>query len=153
VHIIADILEFPITTLICDATKMPLPDASVDLVITWHVLEHIANDRAVMAEMLRVLRPGARVLMSVPIYPQHRPQTYEDPAIPREKFLEVHGHEDHVRSCGVDYGDRFLEAGFAMRRLVMKQFAEGAGAEDMERYGLSTGHVVWCFEKTAARTH
>jgi SAM-dependent methyltransferase len=147
VHICADILKFPITNLICDATRLPLSESSVDLVITWHVLEHIADDRVVMRELFRALRPGGKVLMSVPIVPPHRPATFEDRAVPREKFLEVFGHEDHVRACGLDYGDRFVAEGFKMHRLVVKDLEHSDRQEDLHRFGLSTGHVVWCFHK------
>jgi SAM-dependent methyltransferase len=147
VHLVADILQFPITNLICDATRLPLPDQSVDLVITWHVLEHIPDDRRVMRELLRVLQPGGQVLMSVPIMPPGRAQTFEDKATPREKLLEVYGHDDHVRACGLDYGDRFAAEGFSMKRLLVKDLAAGPEREDLHRFGLSPNHVVWCFQK------
>lgn len=146
-HIIADILRFPITTLICDATKMPLPDDSVDLIITWHVLEHIPNDRVVVREMLRVLRPNAKVLMSVPIVPPHRAQTFEDKTVPREKYIEVYGHEDHVRACGLDYGHRFVDEGFIMQQLRVLDLMHTSRKNDVKFKGLSANHVVWCFQK------
>ena len=146
-HIIADILQFPITTLICDATRIPLPNDCVDLIITWHVLEHIPDDRGVMREMLRVLKPGAKALMSVPIVPPQRPETFEDQSVPREKYLQVYGHEDHVRACGLDYGQRFEEEGFAMREFRVRELAGSSRASDMKLFGLSPNHVVWCFEK------
>lgn len=49
-----------------DATRLPLPDASVDLVVSTDVWEHIEDDKAVAAETARVLRPGGRALVAVP---------------------------------------------------------------------------------------
>ena len=49
-----------------DATKLPFPDNSFDVVITSEVLEHITDDTAAIAEMVRVLRPGGRFAASVP---------------------------------------------------------------------------------------
>ncbi len=41
-------------------------DASIDTIIIVNVLEHIEDDRAAMAELGRMLRPGARLLIFVP---------------------------------------------------------------------------------------
>ena len=49
-----------------DATRLPFPDDSFDIVITSEVLEHITDDTAALAEMVRVLRPGGRFAASVP---------------------------------------------------------------------------------------
>lgn len=49
-----------------DATRLPFPDATFDLVMATDVWEHIEDDRAVAAETARVLRPGGRVLVAVP---------------------------------------------------------------------------------------
>lgn len=49
----------------------PYADGSFDLVLSHEVLEHVADDRAVAAEMVRVLRPGGRAVVFVPnrLYP------------------------------------------------------------------------------------
>ena len=49
-----------------DATRLPFPDASFDLVMSTDVWEHIEDDRLVAAEAARVLRPGGRLLVAVP---------------------------------------------------------------------------------------
>ena len=51
-----------------DATAMPLPDASVDVVIAAEVLEHIPADQAAIAEIARVLRPGGLAAVTVPAW-------------------------------------------------------------------------------------
>jgi peptidoglycan/LPS O-acetylase OafA/YrhL/SAM-dependent methyltransferase len=53
-----------------DATALPYPDASFDLVYSISVVEHIPNDRAAVSEMLRVTRPGGCVIVEVP-YREH----------------------------------------------------------------------------------
>lgn len=49
-----------------DATRLPVADASLDLVVAYDVLEHIDDDTAVVAEVRRTLRPGGTFLVAVP---------------------------------------------------------------------------------------
>lgn len=49
-----------------DATRLPFADGTFDVVITSEVLEHITDDTAAIAEMVRVLRPGGRFAATVP---------------------------------------------------------------------------------------
>jgi ubiquinone/menaquinone biosynthesis C-methylase UbiE len=49
-----------------DAQALPFPDASFDLVTCQTVLIHVADPRAVIAEMTRVTRPGGLVLAAEP---------------------------------------------------------------------------------------
>ena len=49
-----------------DALALPLPDACADLVTCQTLLIHVADPRAVLKEMHRVLRPGGRVLLAEP---------------------------------------------------------------------------------------
>lgn len=55
-----------------DLLALPVPDASVDRVIAAEVLEHIPDDATAMAEIVRVLRPGGRVAVTVPRYGPER---------------------------------------------------------------------------------
>jgi len=51
--------------------RIPFPDATFDVVFSHEVLEHVADDRACVAEMVRVVRPGGRIVVFVPnrLYP------------------------------------------------------------------------------------
>jgi 2-polyprenyl-3-methyl-5-hydroxy-6-metoxy-1,4-benzoquinol methylase len=51
-----------------DATAMPFPDASFDVVIAAEVLEHIPADQAALREISRVLAPGGTVAVTVPAW-------------------------------------------------------------------------------------
>ena len=44
-----------------DATSLPLPDASVDVIISNGVLNLVPEKDKAFAEILRVLRPGGRL--------------------------------------------------------------------------------------------
>lgn len=49
-----------------DATRMSLPDACVDAVVSFETLEHLQDQEAFLAEIRRVLRPGGLLLISTP---------------------------------------------------------------------------------------
>ena len=49
-----------------DALTLPFPDESFDRVIAAEVLEHIPDDERAMRELVRVLRPGGRMAVTVP---------------------------------------------------------------------------------------
>ena len=51
-----------------DATNLPFADNSFDVVITSEVLEHIQDDVAAIAEMVRVLKPGGHFAATVPAW-------------------------------------------------------------------------------------
>lgn len=53
-----------------DALTLPFPDASLDLVVAYDVLEHIRDDDRAVQEICRVLRPGTTALVAVPADPR-----------------------------------------------------------------------------------
>lgn len=46
--------------------RLPFPDESFDFVFSNEVIEHVADDRQYAAEMVRVCRPGGRILLFCP---------------------------------------------------------------------------------------
>lgn len=53
-----------------DVTALPFADATFDAAVLGEVLEHIEGDRAALAEVARVLRPGGMLAVSVPANPE-----------------------------------------------------------------------------------
>jgi SAM-dependent methyltransferase len=54
------------------AVAIPFRDGSFDTVLCTSVLEHVEDVESAMAEIVRVMRPGGRILVSVPfLYPTH----------------------------------------------------------------------------------
>jgi SAM-dependent methyltransferase len=49
-----------------DATQVPLPDGSVDVVVSFETIEHVGNQRKFLHECFRVLRPGGLFICSTP---------------------------------------------------------------------------------------
>jgi ubiquinone/menaquinone biosynthesis C-methylase UbiE len=53
---------------------LPYPDARFDIVIASHVVEHVEDDRKLMDEIRRVLRPDGVAIILIPIN-----ENYQDP--------------------------------------------------------------------------
>jgi SAM-dependent methyltransferase len=49
-----------------DALDLPFPDGEFDRVIASEVLEHIPDDERAISELVRVLRPGGTIAVTVP---------------------------------------------------------------------------------------
>jgi SAM-dependent methyltransferase len=45
---------------------LPLPSSTFDLILSHEVLEHVADDRAAVCEMVRALKPRGRIVLFVP---------------------------------------------------------------------------------------
>lgn len=59
-------LESRVEAVVAAGAAVPLPDACADAVTSFTVLEHVPDERAALAEMRRLLRPGGRLVLSVP---------------------------------------------------------------------------------------
>ncbi len=62
--------ERGLKTMRADATRLPVADASLDLVVAFDILEHIEDDTSAVTEVRRVLRPDATYLVAVPADPR-----------------------------------------------------------------------------------
>ncbi len=109
-----------------DITHIDKPDSSFDLIICFHVLEHVEDDRAAMRELYRVLKGGGKILIQTPFKDG---DIFEDIAIrtpeERQKYF---GQDDHVRVYSVQGLKKRLEqAGFAVQVLSysMNESSEG----------------------------
>ncbi len=49
--------------VVADLTRLPFPDASFDCITCGYVLEHLPDARLGLAELSRVMMPGARMLL------------------------------------------------------------------------------------------
>lgn len=49
-----------------DGARLPFPDGTFDSVFAIEVMEHVPEERALIEEMFRVLRPGGRLLLTTP---------------------------------------------------------------------------------------
>lgn len=128
-----------------DITAIPFADASFDLVLANHVMEHVADDRQALAEVRRVLRSGGQAILQTP-YSARLHHSWSDPGIDTNeaRFL-AHGQEDHVRLYGCDIFDRFAAAGFEAvigRHEMLLPGMSGA------RFGVNTSEPFMLFRKS-----
>lgn len=54
--------------ILCEATRIPVPDASFDTVFSTQTIEHVADHQSMVAEAFRVLKPGGAFILSGPMY-------------------------------------------------------------------------------------
>ncbi len=95
-----------------DVCKLPFADASFDFVYCSHVLNMVPDDRPAIAELLRILRPGAVVLLQVPIA-QHEKTIELSPQSSKPERLAALGDPDMYRRYGLsELAQRMRCAGF-----------------------------------------
>jgi SAM-dependent methyltransferase len=125
-----------------DLTMIPFPNSTFDAIICNHVLEHIPNDRAAMAELFRVLKPNGWAMLHVPIS-LSLTATYEDFSITdpigRERAF---GQNDHVRIYAMDYVDRLKQAGLAVELFYWRRNYGDYGGKN-NKFGLIDREIVF----------
>lgn len=73
--ICVDFLPLASTDVVADVERLPFRDGSVDVVVATGLLEHVVDERACIAEMARVLRPGGVAHVEMPFLQQY----HDDP--------------------------------------------------------------------------
>ncbi|MCG2419607.1 methyltransferase domain-containing protein [Aequorivita sp. F47161] len=116
-----------------DITQIPLEKDFFDLIICYHILEHIEDDKKAMSELYRVLKKNGTCIIQTPF---KTGAIYEDfsKKTPKER-LKAFGQEDHVRVYSVDgLLERLDENGF--KKIEAKTFPPN------ERYGFMEETVL-----------
>ena len=114
-------------------TNIPLEEDFFDVIICYHILEHIEDDKKAIAELYRVLKPNGSCVIQTPF---KEGDIYEDYSIksPKER-LKAFGQEDHVRVYSVEgLKKRLMESGF--ENIEIKTFP------NEERYGFMEETVL-----------
>ena len=143
IEIVSADLDSPHARMVLDITRIDMEDASLDVILCSHVLEHVHDDRRAMRELCGILRPGGWAMIQVPI--SRRP-TFEDPSstdpAEREGLL---WQADHVRLYGLDIADRLTEAGFEVETVFGDQLIP---PHQLVRTGIYPRHLVFLCRKT-----
>lgn len=131
-----------------DLCALPFPDDAFDLVVCFHVLEHIPADRRAVAELARVVGPGGRAVVVVP-RELDRAETFEVPGADPADYERLYGQSDHVRIYGADVTRRWQECGVE----VVEEEWSALFGPDVSRRGALAGDDdrFWMIAAEAAR--
>jgi len=101
-----------------DLQAIDLPDSSIDVVLTPHVLEHVPDTDKALSELFRILKPGGHVFLQIPL-PQARTGVPAEP--------EYHGDMTLVYfRFGWDLADVISAHGFRCDTLVTSTLRDAA---------------------------
>ncbi|NNC81495.1 MAG: class I SAM-dependent methyltransferase [Acidimicrobiales bacterium] len=128
-----------------DACHLPFPDSAFDLIVQFHVLEHIPDDGAAIREMARVLKPGGLCLVQVPC--RRDRLTDEDPSAPEEERIVRFGQADHIRYYGSDFDDRLRANGLDTTFMTSNDLFSD---ERRSRFRLNENDPLWICRKAQA---
>ena len=119
---------------------LPAAEAdSVDVILANHILEHLPCPvEDVLAQFMRVLRPGGDMVITVPI--SGRPDTIEDldPALSDEERTRRFGQYDHMRLFGQDFREFIADV---VGRDIMIDGRELFGEDQLEDSGIPAANV------------
>lgn len=107
-----------------DLQQIDLPSASLDVMLSSHVLEHVPDTDAALSEIYRVLKPGGSLVLLVPVL-QGATAPPETP--------EFHGDDTPVFwRFGLDLTDRLRGHGFDTALLCTADFLRHAESRSTE---------------------
>jgi SAM-dependent methyltransferase len=102
-----------------DICSMPIyKTESVDFLICSHVLEHVEDDLRATRELFRILKPGARAIVMVPIHLDLPVSRAGGQGMGAEQRWRHFGQNDHVRlHAKVDFLRLLASTGFRVQTI------------------------------------
>jgi SAM-dependent methyltransferase len=122
-----------------DLENLELANASYDVVLCSHVLEHVRDDARAIRELRRVCKPGGLALIQVPL--EREGATREDLSdLPREERRRRFGEFDHWRVYGLDVEQRLASAGFSVE---VYEVSKTIARAEQDKLGLDPGEILF----------
>jgi SAM-dependent methyltransferase len=132
-----------------DAARIPLRNASFDLVIAFMSLQDVEAFEAAIAEAARVLQPGGRLCLAI-VHPFGSAGSFEgeqadSPFVVRGSYLDRFYYQDDLARGGIEltivsahrplhaYVDALADAGFVIERLAERAVPEGSFEHEHSR--------------------
>ena len=117
-----------------DIQSINVSDNSFDIVICYHVLEHIPDDRKAMGELYRILKIGGKCFIQTPFKDG---EIYEDDSIVTpEGKLKHFGQKDHLRIYSAEgLKQRLEEVGFEVEIMTFETDTDN-------RFGFKESEII-----------
>ena len=117
-----------------DLMAIGLPDSSIDVLLTPHVLEHVPDTMLALGEIWRILAPGGRMYLQVPLLQGVT-------AVPAEP--EFHGDNTPVFwRFGWDLTAMLRAAGFETTVLVTEEWLDSLSGKSQRPADVGDGFAV-----------
>lgn len=109
--------------VVANATQMPFENATFDAAVACHVLEHIADHDAAVAEIRRVIKPGGALVALVPchqfMFNDHDRSLHHVRRYSKKEFLDLMTRNGFVPQK-VIWTNSLLYPATAVERLISK---------------------------------
>lgn len=119
--------------VLTDLCRLSFHDETFDVVVCFHVLEHVPSDLEAVEEIGRVLTRGGNAVVSVP-WDRTTESTDEDLMASPEERQRRFGQSDHVRMYGRDLPERLRRSGMAVDEVLWRDYFS---AEEFRRSALA----------------
>jgi SAM-dependent methyltransferase len=123
--------------MIYDGANIPFEDNSFDVVVSFQVIEHVADDAGFVRELCRVLKPGGRLYISTP----NRLTRLEPGEKPFNRF--------HVREYSPDQLKSVLEEHFS--KVAMMGVSATKEIHDLEASRIKQGPLLKAVSRMGIR--
>ncbi len=115
-----------------------------DFFICSHVLEHVPDDRKALRELHRILKPGGKAILMVPIILSIDEIDEDVDVMDEAERWRRFGQDDHLRLYSKKgFLERVRQAGFKVNELGKEFFGEDL----FERSGITSQSVLYIVEK------
>ena len=135
----------PLAKIKADICNLPFENKYFDWVLCNHVLEHIKDDKSAIKEIFRVLKPGGKAIMQVPLNKNLKKTVEDDTITKKEDRIRVFGQHDHLRVYGLDYFKKLQAVGFYVDKI---KYGSKLSRDEITRYRVAKDEYIPLCTKT-----